>query len=256
MTRYFLPVLIFLSSFSLTLEASPCKEDQGKSLQILKKALPNGIEGIDKFIVNEGVPAVVESLELLNISMDKLIFLDARTHIQAETLIAPSLPGDTCNSPAWVCNFLRDIFLRYKANISPIPRLYISRSKAKYRRVDNEGEVIKCLSKNGFTTIRLEDYDFSSQIALLSNAEVVVAPHGAGLTNLVWCSSTAKVLEIFSPNYLNLSFWTIANHVGLEYFYLIGDGQRPPDLVDPYLIEDDIHVSIEKLALCLDMLLP
>ena len=76
-----------------------------------------------------------------------------------------------------------------------------------------------------------------------------------GLTNLVWCRSTAQVLEIFSPNYLNLSFWAIANQVGLEYFYLIGDGQRPPDFVDPYLIEDDIHVPIEKLALSLEILL-
>jgi hypothetical protein len=224
-------------------------------LEILKKTLPNGIEGIDKFLVNEGVPAVVESLEMLNISKDKLIFINSNTHIQAETLIAPSLPGDTCNSPAWVCNFLRDNFLRYKADIKPIPKLYISRSKSKYRRINNEGDVLKSLSKLGFTTICLEDYDFSTQIALLSNAEVVVAPHGAGLTNLVWCNSTAKVLEIFSPNYLNLSFWAIANHVGLEYFYLIGDGQRPPDFVDPYLIEDDIKVPIEKLDLSLEMLL-
>jgi capsular polysaccharide biosynthesis protein len=223
--------------------------------EILRRALPNGIEGIDKFLVNEGVSAVVESLEMLNISRDQLIFLDSTTQIQAETLIVPSFPGDTCNSPAWVCSFLRNTFLRYKANISPISKLYISRSKAQYRRINNEGDVLECLSKLGFTPICLEDYDFSTQIALLSNAEVVVAPHGAGLTNLVWCSSTTKVLEIFSPNYLNLSFWAIANHVGLEYFYLIGDGQRPPDFADPYLIEDDIHVPIDKLARSLEMLL-
>ena len=50
MTRYFLPVLIFLSSFSLTLEASPCKEEQGKSLQILKKALQENPTKLAPFV--------------------------------------------------------------------------------------------------------------------------------------------------------------------------------------------------------------
>ncbi|PSP09012.1 MAG: hypothetical protein BRC54_00320 [Cyanobacteria bacterium SW_7_48_12] len=65
-------------------------------------------------------------------------------------------------------------------------RLYISRSKAKYRIITNEENVIQCLLKFEFTPVWLEEHNFATQIALLSNAEVVVAFHGTGLTNLIW----------------------------------------------------------------------
>ena len=173
----------------------------------------------------------------------------------------PSIPGVASiprvnnQFPAWGFDFLRENFLPCKANINPIPRLYISRSKARYRRVQNEEAVIQCLSKFGFTPVWLEEYDFATQIALFSGAEVIISPHGAGLTNLIWCNLGTKVLEVFSPNYVNPCFWTIANQVGLEYFYIIGKGRRPPNLCDPYLVQDCIEVPIEELEQGLEKLL-
>ena len=107
----------------------------------------------------------------------------------------------------------------------------------------------------GFTPIWLEDHNIATQIALFSGAEFIVAPHGAGLTNLIWCNSSAKVLEIFSPNYVNVCFWAIANQVGMEYFYLIGEGKKPPEYIDPHLVGDNINVPIEELHRSLDILL-
>ena len=111
------------------------------------------------------------------------------------------------------------------------------------------------LATFGFTPIWLEEHDFATQVALFSSAEFIVAPHGAGLTNLIWCNSSAKVLEIFSPNYVNVCFWAIANQIEMEYFYLIGDGERPPDYIDPHLIGDNINVPIDELRQSLDILL-
>jgi capsular polysaccharide biosynthesis protein len=224
-------------------------------LEILRKALPGGVEKIDKYIVNEGLPIITESLKMLDIPLDKLIFARSTQHIQAKNLIVPSLPGETGNPPAWVCNFLRDSFLPHRADIAPISKLYISRSKARYRRVINEEDVLECLSEHSFTPVWLEDHDFTTQIALLSNAEVIVAPHGAGLTNLIWCKAGAKVLEVFAPNYVNVCFWAIANQIGLEYFYLIGNGEKPLDYFDPERVLDDINVPIEDFRQSLEILL-
>lgn len=225
-------------------------------LEIIKKVSPIGIEGIDKFIVTPGMPAIVESLEMLNIPLEKLFFADSKTHIQAETLVIPSLPGNTGNPPRWVCEFLRENLLKHKADIEPIRRLYISRSKAGRRKVINEEDVLEFLSSFSFTPVYLEEHSLSEQIALLSNAEFIVAPHGAGLTNLVWCRSGAKVLELFSPNYVNVCFWAISNQIGLDYFYLLGEIENPPkDYVDPNLCQDNILVSIEKLSMSLEILL-
>jgi hypothetical protein len=227
-------------------------------LEILKQTLPLGLESIDRFLVNKGgMSIIVESLKILNIPLEKVIFADRNTHIQAETLIVPSLPGNTGDSPLWVCKFLRNNFLQHKTDINPIgnKKLYISRSKAKYRRVTNEASVLECLSKYGFTPVYLEEYNFATQIAILSNAEVIVAPHGAGLTNLMWCNPGTKVLEIFSPNYINVCYWAIADRIGLDYFYLIGDGEKPTEYFDPHLCGDDISVSIADMRLSLDMIL-
>ena len=60
-----------------------------------------------------------------------------------------------------------------------------SRSKAKSRIITNEDNVIQCLLKFEFTPVWLEEHNRATQIALLSNAEVV-AFHGTGLTNLIW----------------------------------------------------------------------
>ncbi|MBN3898303.1 MAG: glycosyltransferase family 61 protein [Nostoc sp. NOS(2021)] len=220
-------------------------------LEILKKTLPKGLDSIDKYIVNRGISAIPESLEILGISSKKLLFCDSNFHIQAASLVIPSLPGSIGDPPAWVCKFLRENFLKNKADINTPSRLYISRAKAEYRRVKNEENVVKCLSNYGFTAVYLEEYSFAMQIDILSNAEVIVAPHGAGLSNLIWCNHGAKVLEIFSPNYVNVCFWAIANQIGLEYFYLIGDGKKPVDYFDPHLIHDDINVPIDELTLVL-----
>ena len=53
-----------------------------------------------------------------------------------------------------------------------------------------------------------------------------MAPHGAGLTNLVWCAPHTKVLEIFSPLYVNLCYWAIASVTQADYYYLLGNAEE------------------------------
>ncbi len=220
-------------------------------LEILKNTLPNGLDSIDKFIVNKGISAIPETLEILGIPSNKLLYCDSNSHIQAKTLVVPSLAGSVGDPPSWVCNFLRESFLKCKQDINTPSKIYISRGKAQYRRVTNEESVLNYLSNHGFTPICLEEHSFSMQITLLSNAKVVVASHGAGLSNLIWCNPGTKVLEMFSPNYVNVCFWAIANQLKLDYFYLIGDGKRPPDYSDPHLVHDNITVAIDELNLIL-----
>ncbi len=223
-------------------------------IEILRKTLPGGLAAVDHFIVNRGIPVIAESLTMLGIPAGKIVFADD-LHIQAENLIVPSLPGISGDPPPWACSFLRESFISHKADISPQPRLYISRSNARYRQVENEAEVIECLSRQGFSVIRLEEHSFAEQIALFAGAEVIVAPHGAGLTNLLWCKAGTKVLELFSPNYVNVCYWAAANQLGLDYHYLIGGGTRPQEGFDPHRVQDDIRVPIDGLTRSLDVLL-
>lgn len=216
-------------------------------IEIVRQAFPGGLGAIDKFLINSGIPVIVESLELLGIPHDKLIPCHSRLHIRASQLVVPSLVGGVGNLPPWACQFLRESFLPQAASLPRVPRLYISRSKARYRRVANELAVLNYLAKFGFESVCLEEYSFKEQIALLSQAEMVVAPHGAGLTNLIWCKPQTRVVEIFSPNYVNVCFWAMSNLMELDYCYLLGKGQRPPDQFDPHLHKEDITVCLDAL---------
>jgi capsular polysaccharide biosynthesis protein len=60
------------------------------------------------------------------------------------------------------------------------------------------------------------------QAILFSTAEIVIAPHGAGLTNLAFCRAKTKIIEIFSPLYGTPAYWILASKANLDYYYLIG----------------------------------
>lgn len=132
------------------------------------------------------------------------------------------------------------------ANISPVHqkrRIYISREKANSRRIVNESEVLNILEKYGFEKVFLESLSITEQMQLFVSSEYVIAPHGAGLTNLVFCPQGTKVLEIFSPNYVSVSYWNICNQIGLDYYYLFGRGERPKANKDPHKRLEDIDVN-------------
>jgi len=193
-------------------------------------------------------------LHILGIDKEKIIYANKETLIYAEELICPSLPGESGNIPMWVVNFLRKHYL--VQNIHRNKKIYISRKKAiNNRRILNETDVVDSLYKFGFETYTLEDLPFRDQVNLFASAEVVIAPHGAGLSNLVFSSSQVKVLEIFSPKYVNPCYYNLCNAIGIQYYYLIGEGKSPKPYKDPHKVSDNIIVDINQLMSAVNRLL-
>ena len=213
----------------------------------LIRAAEISLDNIDKFVVNSCVENFQkETLILLGIPEEKIIESSNLPHIQAKNLIVPSLPGSG-RIPKFVCDFLRKEFLKY-ANFEQekrAKRLYISRKLAVSRRIINEDELVNFLREYGFDTVIFESMSFREQISFMAAAEVVIAPHGAGLTNLVFSSPGTKIVEIFNNNYVNGCFWVIANQIGLEYYYLTGEKSNIPQ---EYSVAEDILVNINALS--------
>jgi hypothetical protein len=84
------------------------------------------------------------------------------------------------------------------------------------------------LDKHGFQPVFCEGLSFQRKGELFFAAEAVVAAHGAGLTHLDFCRPGTKVVEFFSPGYVNNVFWSLANAAALDYGCVLGEGQRPP----------------------------
>ena len=75
-------------------------------------------------------------------------------------------------------------------------RLYLSRAQATRRHLVNEAELLPVLEAFDVRPVQLEAYSIPEQVRLFREAEWIVAPHGAGLTNLLFAPRSVRVLEI------------------------------------------------------------
>lgn len=110
-------------------------------------------------------------------------------------------------------------------------KLFISRSKAIRRRIINEDEVFAFLEPFGYELVRMEDFDVRQTARMMAEAKAIIAPHGAGLANIVFASPGTKVLEMFNAQYTN-GYWKIANQKNLQYYVFEADGPNGQKL-DP-----------------------
>lgn len=112
-----------------------------------------------------------------------------------------------------------NIFEEFGANfIQNTPsRIYISRKDTQLRGVNNEDEVERIVSKRGFTPILLSELPLTEQIAILRGADFIIAPHGAGLTNIVFSGKERKLIELMPDNYFNQCFRAIAITKSFDY---------------------------------------
>ena len=216
------------------------------------------LEEIDFFVVNScHLSFQRETLNLLGIPTHKIIQNSQSPHIKAPKLVVPSLPGDVGVMSPWTCQFLRDSFLD-KAATQRLPtpdRIYISRRHASYRRILNEDETIARLSPYGFVPIVLESLSFLEQVALFAHAKAIIAPHGAGLTNTLFCNPGTQLIEIFSPDMVSVNYWVVSNMIGLDYAYLIGESldeyKTPTSIPRRYYnhpLYEDILVNLDSLV--------
>ena len=138
---------------------------------------------------------VRETLRLLNIDESACVEWQ-KPAIKVETLVVPSFPEANAANLHWLRTRLRHAATQRQRKIPRVEKIYISRRGAQnHRNVRNENEVVRTLRRYGFEQVCAEDYSVAEQIQLFSGVRVIVAPHGAGLTNMIW-SENLTVIEL------------------------------------------------------------
>ncbi len=119
---------------------------------------------------------------------------------------------------------LRSAFARLKSNVALKNqfhrRIFIDRRASRLRKLVNEDELIAALPD--FTPVRLEDLSVAEQICLFANAEIIVAPHGAGLTNIGFARQGTIVIELMMDSYCNWCYRRLAAIMDLNYRCVFG----------------------------------
>lgn len=149
-----------------------------------------------------------------------------------------------------VMRLLRDRMLVENSNLAgDLPqKIYINRLDTMARRLANEEEVIKCVEAHGFTSISLSGLSLAQQAALFSNATHVIAPHGAGETNVLFCKPGTKLLELLLDKYVQWSMRRINSLVPIVYGCVIGreDGNEQHTWKRTWTIDIDQVCSATK----------
>lgn len=134
-------------------------------------------------------------------------------------------------------------------------RFYVSRAKTSMRRILNEAELDPILERNGFTKVMLEDLSIAHQIELFRRAAVIVSPHGAGLTTIMFCRPGTRILEIFPQNGLHSSaFMRLATLCGLPYGYVCGKSvenrasAKNPNNADIFCPPDAFETALREVV--------
>ncbi len=188
-----------------------------------------------------------ESLAQLGFGPDKLIPLSPDAHFQPEHLFVPQAFA-MYNPPRWVPEWFKRSYLPAPdaptTTTSPsCKRIYISRADAPMRQVANETAVAAMLARHGFSSVRLSEHAFSEQARIFNDADVIVGPHGAGLSNLVFCREGTTVIEVLPPRWMAPCFMTLAFAARCRYHHLLGsprEGTGNPQ-------RDDIDIPLDEL---------
>ena len=105
--------------------------------------------------------------------------------------------------------------------------LYISRRNARARHIVNEKAVLQALKPLNVEPLVLENNSFARQVDLFGAARVVIAPHGAGLTNMLWMRPGSRVIEVRrEQDAHNNCYFTLAAALGLDYRYSLASPRR------------------------------
>ena len=156
---------------------------------------------------------------------------------RAETLVYPSsLHGLFNYHPSVLNACFNRLLARLPVNEGMTPKsIFVDRRESSLRKLVNEDELLAALPD--FTPVKLEALSRIDQIRLFANAEIIVAPHGAGLTNIGFCRRGTIVVELMMDTYCNWCYRRIAALRGLTYMPVLGRS------LDAWKVEASLHLQ-------------
>ncbi len=148
--------------------------------------------------------------------------------------------------------FIKLAFAETKFDQSSVKnRVFINRP-SKRRGIENKSEILSILNAFKFREVELESLSISEQATLFSNTEIIVSPHGAGLSNLIFCNKGTTVIEIFGERYGTPAFAILAASLGLNYIAMFDNADRFSISNAKYKMDDIIVPEALLLKLLTD----
>jgi hypothetical protein len=169
-------------------------------------------------VPDRNIRYVEETLSCQGLDSDRLVSVGDNVKVGRLHVIAPTAIGRYDLSPVIRFNITRALGrLRLENNLSS--RLFIPRNDVKIRNLVNQSELLDALSVFGFTPFDNSAHTVAEQIAAFASCDIVVCPHGAGLSNIVYCRPGTFVVELIPEGYDQgvTSYRSLSDLFGLRY---------------------------------------
>lgn len=161
----------------------------------------------------------VESLKLLSIRFKEIFWMESGVFYEVPRVHHVSRVSRTGQMDDAIMRDLNRAFIGDKPNGNR--KLYVSRAKARFRKVLNEEELETLLVSCGFEIIQPDDWTLAEQVNAFSECDTLIGIHGAGLTNCLFMPPGGTVIELRKRE-PNQGYWHLAESVGHKYFYYHG----------------------------------
>ncbi|HEX8429576.1 glycosyltransferase family 61 protein [Hymenobacter sp.] len=138
----------------------------------------------------------------------------------------------------------------------PFRRIYAARAAGFLRNLRNEPEVEEWLRQEGFEKVYFEELSLLEQVRLMRETEVLLAVHGANMTNMLFLPSTSKVIEIHNKEYGDPCYLRLASCLELEFYICPCTGVDPrlgnqsDVVVDMTLLQAITNLALTKKSKC------
>lgn len=192
---------------------------------------------------------------LMPFKLKAIRYLNKNSVLLCRKLLVPTHTAPSGNYNPNIVKGLRDLFrghFRGQEELTFGDKIYISRKKAKVRRIVNEAEVDETLRAYGFESVCFEDFSFAQQVSIASNARCVVSNHGAGLTNILFMPAGCSVLELRkSGDSHNNCYFALASSLDQRYFYQLCDACNPNEgaySADLLVRTDALQKNLDRMS--------
>lgn len=192
-------------------------------------AMFQAMSGVDKLVAPAPVKRyVADTLEFFGVDQSRVEHLDAPVVFERLTVVSPVAFGRYEISPL-ITTTLREHPRVLELWRRPKRRLYIPRRNVGMRQVVNEPAVEAALRRLGFEVFDNAEHNVREQVRAFRDSSIVVSPHGAGLSNIVYCDAGTPVVEMVPEGYDQgvTSYRSLADLFGLNYTQLFAREAMP-----------------------------
>lgn len=111
--------------------------------------------------------------------------------------------------------------------------------------------VAKAVTTKGFTEYNPAQNSITDQARAFRWARVIVAIHGAALTNLIFCRPGTVLIELFSAKYVNPCYLHICQQLGIRDLSVMDDSVPDGVVHDLWATSEPIGVTADQVKMAL-----